>query len=329
MFFNTEHDGSAVSKVTSTGMLAILNSEWSRSDAGNDPGVIGWSGGDECDMGLGCSGSNTNENYADMKRQIDAFRAYGDGRAMFANYSKGILGSFWALGTMDDFLAVVDAASVDNYSYTSPHVAYEFGRSPSWPSGANVATAASYGWQVDRMRTYQASPGVHPNWIFVESARPYLSEAGARTITPEQMEGAMWSGIIHEAHGISIFQHNNDSQFGNYSLVDIPADRRAKIKAALGRVQALAPVLNTQSYVWDAGVPGVDTMLKAKDGSAYLFAGIGLKGTTGSKTFTLPAGITGTQVEVVGENRTIPVQGGKFTDSFANEYTHHIYKITI
>ncbi|MDP9936737.1 hypothetical protein J2T11_003105 [Paenarthrobacter nicotinovorans] len=264
-----------------------------------------------------------------MKRQIDAFRAYGDGRAMFANYSKGILGSFWALGTMDDFLAVVDAASVDNYSYTSPHVAYEFGRSSSWPSGANVASAASYGWQVDRMRFYQAAPGIHPNWVFVESARPYLSEAGARTITPEQMEGAMWSGIIHEARGISIFQHNNDSQFGNYSLVDIPADRKAKIKDALGRIQALAPVLNTQSYVWDAGAAGVDTLLKAKDGSAYLFAGIGLNGATGSKTFTLPAGITGTQVEVVGENRSIPVQGGKFTDSFANEYTHHIYKITI
>ncbi|MFP3580490.1 hypothetical protein SB659_13015 [Arthrobacter sp. SIMBA_036] len=111
--------------------------------------------------------------------------------------------------------------------------------------------------------------------------------------------------------------------------MDIPADRKAKIKAALAGIQALAPVLNTQSYVWNAGAAGTDTMLKSKDGSAYLFAGIGLKGTTGSKTFTLPAGITGSQVQVVGENRTIAVQNGKFTDSFANEYTHHIYQITI
>jgi len=329
VYFNAEHDGSALSKITSTGMLAILNSEWSRSEVGSDPGAVGWSGGDECDMGLGCAGNNTNENLADMKLQIDTLRSYGDGRAMFANYSKGILGSFWAIGTMDDFLALVDAASVDNYSYTSPAVAAEFGRASSWPSGANVATAASYGWQVDRMRFYQSAPGVHPNWVFVESARPYLSEPGARTITPEQMEGAMWSGIIHEARGISIFQHNNDPAYGNYSLVDIPADRKAKIQASLAKIQGLAPVLNTQTYEWNAGAAGADTMLKAKDGSAYLFAGVGLNGATGSKTFTLPAGITGSQVEVVGEGRTLQIAGGKFTDSFANEYTHHVYKITI
>ena len=56
---------------------------------------------------------------------------------------------------------------------------------------------------------------------------------------------------------------------------------------------------------------------------------MGRDGTTGSKTFTLPAGVTGSQVEVLNENRTIQVQGGKFTDSFANEYTHHVYKISL
>jgi hypothetical protein len=48
---------------------------------------------------------------------------------------------------------------------------------------------------------------------------------------------------------------------------------------------------------------------------------------TGSKTFTLPAGVTATSVTVVGEDRTIPVSSGKFTDGFAAEYSHHVYKI--
>lgn len=329
VFQDAEHDGSAMSTITNTGMLVLAGQEWTPAEVGNNQNVVGWTTYDECDMGLGCGGANTQENLARMKARVDTIRAYNDGRFTFANYSKGILGTWWASGTMDDFMAVVDAASVDNYAYTSPPVGDAIKQSSSWPSGANPMSAAAYGWQVDRARAYQATPGVHPNWIFVESARPYLSESNARTITPAQMEGAMWSGIIHEARGISIFQHNNDSQFGNYSLVDIPADRKAEIKAALGRIQALAPVLNTQSYAWNAGAAGTDTMLKAKDGSAYLFAGIGLNGATGSKTFTLPAGITGTQVEVVGENRTIAVQNGKVTDSFANEYTHHIYKVTI
>ncbi|WP_347108416.1 beta-galactosidase [Paenarthrobacter sp. S56] len=329
VYQEAEHDGSTMKSITDTGMLVIAGQEWTRTEVGSDSGVVGWATYDECDMGAGCSGSTTQQNLDQMKQLVAKVRAYGDGRPVMANYSKGILDTWWASGTMGDFLAAVDFASVDNYAYTSPPVDDAMTASPAWPSGANPASSAAYGWQADRMRSYQASPGVQPNWVFVESARPLLSESNAKTITPEQMEGAMWSAIVHEARGISIFQHNNDPQFGTYSLVDIPADRKATIKAALGQIQTLAPVLNTQSYAWDAGAAGVDTMLKAKDSSAYLFAGIGLNGTTGSKTFTLPEGITGTQVEVVGENRTIAVQGGKFTDSFSNEYTHHIYKVAL
>jgi len=51
-------------------------------------------------------------------------------------------------------------------------------------------------------------------------------------------------------------------------------------------------------------------------------------GTTGVQTFTLPTGVGGT-ISVVGENRTISATGGTFTDTFAAEYTHHIYKIAL
>jgi hypothetical protein len=45
--------------------------------------------------------------------------------------------------------------------------------------------------------------------------------------------------------------------------------------------------------------------------------------------FTLPSGITGSTVEVVGESRTIPVVGGKFTDTFAKESSYHVYKLAL
>ncbi|WP_236558373.1 hypothetical protein [Arthrobacter sp. 9V] len=330
VYHNAEHDGSPMSMITNTGMLVIPGGEWSQSEVGTNPGVVGWDTDDECEMvGLGCGSVSAAQNLQVMKNLVSEIRAKNDGRFAAANYSKGIFGTFWAPGLMDDFMAAVDMSSNDQYFYTRADLQFEADRTPSWPSGASVKTSAAYGWIVDRMRFYQSSPGIQPNWVFVESARPFLESSADRTITPEQMEGAMWSAIIHEARGINIFQHNNDSQFGTYSLVDIPADRKAKIKAALAGIQALAPVLNTQSYVWDAGAAGTDTMLKAKDGNAYLFAGIGLNGATGSKRFTVPAGITGTQVEVVGEGRTIQISGGGFTDSFANEYSHHVYKVTI
>ncbi|MFJ4171375.1 hypothetical protein ACIPY3_17870 [Paenarthrobacter sp. NPDC089714] len=330
VYHNAEHDGSTMKSITDTGMLVIPGGEWKQSEVGTDPGVVGWDTDDECEMvGLGCGNVSAAQNLEIMKQLVANIRAKNDGRPAFANYSKGIFGTYWAPGLMDDFMAAVDASSNDQYFYTRADLQFEADRTPSWPDGAKAASSAAYGWVADRMRVYQSSPGIQPNWVFVESARPFLESNNDRTITPEQMEGAMWSAIIHEARGINIFQHNNDPQFGTYSLVDIPADRKAKIKTALAGIQSLAPVLNTQSYAWNAGAAGADTMLKAKDGNAYLFAGIGLNGSTGSKTFTLPSGITGTQVEVVGENRTITIQNGKFTDSFANEYTHHIYKIAI
>jgi hypothetical protein len=39
--------------------------------------------------------------------------------------------------------------------------------------------------------------------------------------------------------------------------------------------------------------------------------------------------IKGTTVEVMNEGRTLDVSGSSFTDDFAFEFTHHIYRITI
>ena len=71
------------------------------------------------------------------------------------------------------------------------------------------------------------------------------------------------------------FQHNNDGVNGAYSLVDCSEERKKKIRESNARITSLAAVINTQSYAWDFG-PGVDTMLKAKGGSAYVFAEIAL-----------------------------------------------------
>jgi hypothetical protein len=106
-------------------------------------------------------------------------------------------------------------------------------------------------------------------------------------------------------------------------------------------VKALTPVINTQSYYNASRVVngftyyyysfnnGTDAMLKTYNGSAYIFADIGLQQSTGNKTFTLPTGVNGTTVEVIGENRTISVSNRQFTDNFASEYSHHIYRISL
>jgi hypothetical protein len=276
---------------------------------------------------MGYSGCPEEEaaSLAQQQRYAAAARAKNDGRFLQANFGNGVLGTYWATTTMDDHVSLVDVSSVDKYAYTSPHVQGLLAENKYWPSGKNPASSGAYGWLQDRMETFSSPAASKPNWVFVETAMPYLTDAGARTISAGQIEGAVWNSIIHGASGIAYFQHNNNGTCGTYSLMKCAAARAAVAKVN-AQVKSLAPVLNTQPYVWSFGA-GLETSLKVYLGYAYVIAMT--DGGTGSRTFTLPAGVRGATVEVVGEGRTLRVSGGTFTDSFASEFTHHVYHVTL
>jgi hypothetical protein len=326
-YMGAEHDGSLISTITNQGMFVIAQDEWTQDEIGSDSKTVAWFISDECDIGVGCTGANAQENLIDQKSKVKRVLAFGDGRFTMANYSNGVLDTYWAQGTMAELVNLVDVASVDKYAYTSPFVDNQMLQSPHWPVGANPVSAASYGWLADRLRSYQTPEGVHPNWVFIEAAMPLLNDPGSLTVTPEQIDGAVWSAIIHEARGVAYFQHNNGATCGFYSLVDCDQGRLDQIRAINAGIQSLAPVINTQSYQFKFN-DTTNTMLKAYQGSAYIFADIGLGQSPGPKRFALPPGVTGTTVEVVGENRTLPVSGHAFGDTFDGEYSHHVYRVS-
>jgi hypothetical protein len=326
-YMGAEHDGSPISMITNQGVFVIAQDEWTQAEIGSDSNTVAWFISDECDIGLGCTGANAKENLVDQRNKVARVHAFGDGRFTMANYSNGVLDTYWAQGSMAELVNLVDVASVDKYAYTSPFVDNQMIQSPHWPVGANPVSAASYGWLADRLRAYQNPIGGHPNWVFIEAAMPLLNDPGSLTITPAQIEGAVWSAIIHEARGLAYFQHNNGSTCGFYSLVQCDQARLDRIKTINAGVQSLAPVINTQSYQFSFN-DTTNTMLKAYEGSAYIFADIGLGQSPGLKHFVLPPGVTGSTVEVVGENRTLPVSGNAFSDTFDSEYSHHTYKVS-
>ena len=329
-----EHDGSSIASITSTGMYVIAQGEWTRAEVGDNPRVVGWHVSDECDMGYsGCTPDWARDNGEYGRLQVQQqyaqqFRSYNDGRFLQANFGNGVLRSFWAPNTMDDHISLMDVSSVDKYAYTSPPVQDLLRSSPDWPAGANPKSAASYGWLEDQMERFQDPAKIRPNWVFVETAKPFLTESNASSISPDQIEGAVWSAIIHGARGIAYFQHNNNGQCGTYSLVECSQALKDRVTMVNAQVKALAPVLNSPTYKWDFG-SGTSTMLKTSNGAAYIFAGIGLNQGVGLKSFILPPGVSGTSVEVVGEARTIPVVGGRFGDTFSNEFSHHTYRILL
>jgi hypothetical protein len=309
-----------------------------------------------------------------QRHLVNQLRAKNDGRFTAANFGNGLARSWWSPKAMDSHHQLVEFSSVDKYAYTSKGVGEVLAGvdganvgSFDWPEGVTPARAAAYGFQADQFQRFQ-SADPSPVGVMIETGRPMLDIADCVTsgcnIKPEQMEGAVWSALIHEARHISYFSfNNNDNQCGTIYNCPVVHD---KVKAINTKVQSLAPVLNTQSYYNDTysnnGTVfhrytfknGTDAMLKVYNGSAYIFAdlgfdltgqdrnfceqidgkdackNVGVPHTTGGKTFALPAGVNGTSVEVVGEGRTLSVDGSRqFTDSFTNEYTHHVYKISL
>jgi hypothetical protein len=325
-YMGVEHDGSDIDRITRLGMSVIAQSEWTESELGGDPLVVGWHVSDECEMGLGgCESAPEEDDRLRLQSEfVTEARDHDDGRFVQANFGNGVLGSYWAPTTMDEHLDLVDVSSVDKYAYSSPHVQSLLPGSPFWPEGKDPASAGAYGWLQDRMESFSSPVASKPNWVFVETAMPYLTEDDATSIEGSQIEGAVWNGIIHGAAGIAYFQHNN-SGCGNYSLIDCGAKLQNTVKAIDSRVKSLAPVINSQPYAWTFG-PQLETSLRAHDGFAYIFAMT--DGSTGERGFRLPPGLADT-VEVVGEDRIIDVADGTFTDSFANENTHHIYRVAL
>ncbi|NVM94403.1 hypothetical protein [Arthrobacter wenxiniae] len=239
---------------------------------------------------------------------------------------------------VNDYANVV---SVDKYWYTIPQCSQLPYRNVliSPIAADHCRTASSYGKTITALRQRDASDGkLAPLWAFVENMtgadRP---DTFGAYITPEQLQGAVFSSIIHEARGIVYF---NQSLSGPCKSGNVFRDAQVvpgfcgdaqvqAVKRVNTMIRSLAPVINTQSYEWNFG-EGLDTMLKVYNGSTYVFAMLDGASNPGDRSFKLPPGVGGKTVEVLDEGRVLPVQSdGHFTDRFDHEFSYHIYKVKI
>ncbi|SDI66232.1 hypothetical protein [Nonomuraea jiangxiensis] len=252
----------------------------------------------------------------------------GDGRPHYANYGKGVM--IWqndaqAGRFVNDY---TDLVSLDVYWYTSHYACQDAEGWLNIPQ-EQCRLSANYGSLLDRQRKLDAADGERqPIYAFVEVGWPAPEDT--RGIEPEQVKGAVMNSIIHEARGVIYFNHS----FGGpcqtqHALRDACGARtRPAVTEVNAQLRQLAPVLNTQSLDYYSFGQGLDTMLKEHQGSYYVFAMLKRGVQPGVRSFRLPGGLSPSKVEVLFENREVPVSGGSFSDSFAKEYSYHIYKIT-
>lgn len=320
---------SDLSQVHRNGMHAILQqSDWRENQiAQSSPAVAGWELFDEVDMEQGPS-----RGYATLSA-ISA-KLPRDGRLRYNNYGKGVM--FWeadadAARFVNEFQDVV---SNDTYWFTDPHD--DLAVVPRLNDGkpltvAQIRRAANYGYSVDRMRMLDARGGRRrPVWSIIEVGWPYTETAaqGARAIAPAEVRAAVWHSIIAGARGIIYFNHSFGGPHLSHQALRDPAyaDVRTAVKNTNHLIVELAPVLNAPfADGFAAADPAVRTMTKFHEGRYFVFAGSKENGPS-TPTISLAGFGSGTAI-VIGENRTIPISNGRFSDTFEDGNAIHIYRI--
>jgi hypothetical protein len=156
-------------------------------------------------------------------------------------------------------------------------------------------------------------------------------------IAPGQLQGAVMNSIINEARGIWYFNQSHTGPCQGGSIVRqsqvttnfCGATQVAAMKTVNSVIKALAPVINTQSFVWSFGA-GLDTMLKVYKGDAYIFSMVDGSSPPGARSFQLPPGLNGRTIEVLNEGRTLTANAqAQFADNFSAEYSYHIYRVAL
>ena len=166
-----------------------------------------------------------------------------------------------------------------------------------------------------------------PAWCVIECTK--IAVRNPRKPTTMEVKSEVWMALIHGAKGISYFCHSFLPPADEAALLHDPIMLEAVTKVNK-QITALAPILNsdnTQGYATvsssNKDVP-VDIMTKADGKINYLFA-VGMRAGFTTATFNVTSG---SNVEVIGEGRSIQVADGKFSDEFA-PYAVHLYKIKL
>jgi hypothetical protein len=137
--------------------------------------------------------------------------------------------------------------------------------------------------------------------------------------------------IIHGSRGIIYFAHEFKPKFVEAGLL-ADAEMAKAVGAINAQVIELAPVINSPADASAATATSssndtpIDLTARKHDGKIYIFAAAMGKADTQAK-FTL-ANLRGeSKIEVIGENRTLTANDGRFEDTFGG-YEVHLYRTT-
>ncbi|MCF7973407.1 MAG: hypothetical protein K9N55_06300 [Phycisphaerae bacterium] len=312
-----------LAELKSAGMKVICEQNKVGLEHLNDPTIIGWMHGDEPDNaqslgnGKGYGPPILPDKIAEDYRRITAA---DPSRPVLLNLGQGVAWDGWhgrgvRTNHPEDYPEYArggDIISFDIYpaSHDNPDVAGNL-----WyvPKG------------VERLVTW--TEGNKVVWNCIECTR--INHPSAKA-TPHQVKCEVWMSLIHGSMGLIYFVHEWQPTFNEAALLS-DGDMLRGVTAINRQIHQLAPVLNSPTLANTLHISSshsevpIAAMVKRHGGSVYVFAVAMRQGAT-KATFSIPEIQGKHTVEVLGEDRTLDMQGGVFTDEF-DLWDVHLYRV--
>lgn len=188
------------------------------------------------------------------------------------------------------------------------------------PNDPRCRRPSNYGRLIRRQRAYVEWE--KPVWSFHELVNP---TGGA--VDPADFRAGLWSAIIAGARGVVYFTHNYIGA-GMANSFNDPLFAAVNTEALnfYATVQEYAEILNSPDVRGLIDGPNtIDVLVKWNNGNPLIMTAENQFG-TGEATFTT-VGITDRTITVIGEDRTLDLVDGIFTDTFATQNAAHVYQL--
>ncbi len=294
-----------------------------------DPTIAAWMHGDEPDnaqsLGEG-KGWGPPIPAERIVADYEAIRRRDPSRPVLLNLGQGVAWDEWyGRGVRsrhpEDYLEYVKGADIVSFDI--------------YPVTHDSPAVSSNLWFVARgvTRLNQWTGGRKGVWNCIECTR--ISHPTAKP-TPQHVRAEVWMSIIHGSRGLIYFVHEWKPRFNESALLDDP-EMLAAVTRINQQVQELAPVLNAPATPGlvrlvapaaastSADEASVACMAREHGGVVYVFA-VNMRAEEVEATFELdrPGGVG--SVEVLGEQRAVPVSSGRFKDGFRG-WDVHLYRL--
>jgi len=299
----------------------------------DEPTIVGWMHGDEPDNAQSLPGGKGYGPPIPPEKIVEDYRkikAKDPTRPVMLNLGQGVAWDGWyGRGVRTNH-----PEDYPEYARGGDIISFDI-----YPAVHDRAVVAGKLWYVPYgvQRLRQWTKGEKVVWDCIECTR--ISNPKVKP-TPQQVKAEVWMSIVHGSQGLIYFCHQFKPSFIEAGL--LADEEMAKAVGAINRqIHELAAVINSPSVPDAAAVeaekaevsaervkmlPGgpIATMAKRHGGATYIFA-VRMDPGPAKATFQVQ-GISGkAEVEVLGENRRIAAEGGRFVDDFG-PCEVHLYK---